>query len=62
MTNYRRNFAAGASFFFTVNLADRSQHLLTQHIDLLRASFKEVRRQHSSRSTPRVVSFFETRS
>jgi putative transposase len=47
MTNYRRNFVAGASFFFTVNLADRSQHLLTERIDLLRASFKEVRSRHS---------------
>ena len=35
------------SFFFTVNLADRSQHLLTERIDLLRASFKEVRSRHS---------------
>jgi putative transposase len=23
MTNYRRNFLAGGSFFFTVNLAER---------------------------------------
>jgi putative transposase len=46
MTNYSRNFVAGASFFFTVNLADRRQHLLTDRIDLLRAAFKDVRRRH----------------
>jgi putative transposase len=46
MTNYRRNFVAGASFFFTVNLADRRQRLLIERIDLLRAAFKRVRRRH----------------
>jgi putative transposase len=46
MTNYRRNFVAGASFFFTVNLADRWQRLLTEHIDVLRAAFRDVRRRH----------------
>ncbi len=46
MTNYRRNFIAGASFFFTVNLADRRRRLLTERIDLLRATFKDVRRRH----------------
>jgi putative transposase len=46
MTNYHRNFVAGGSFFFTVNLADRRQRLLTERIDLLRRAFKDVRRQH----------------
>jgi putative transposase len=46
MTNYRRNFLAGGSFFFTVNLADRRQRLLTERIDLLRRAFKEVRKRH----------------
>ena len=46
MTNYRRNFIAGASFFFTVNLADRRQNVLTERIDLLRAAFKDVRSRH----------------
>jgi len=36
MTNYRRSDIAGASYFFTVNLADRSQSLLTEHIESLR--------------------------
>jgi REP-associated tyrosine transposase len=36
MTSYRRNFIAGGSFFFTVNLADRRLFLLTNHIEELR--------------------------
>ena len=36
MTNYRRNFISGGSYFFTVNLADRRLRLLTEQIALLR--------------------------
>jgi putative transposase len=46
MTGYRRNFVAGGSFFFTVNLAERRLELLTQHIDELRTAFRETRRHH----------------
>ncbi|SRR6266542_4454253 len=46
MTNYRRNFLAGGSYFFTVNLANRRLSLLTEHIDLLRAAFRNVRARH----------------
>jgi putative transposase len=46
MTDYHRNFIAGGSFFFTVNLADRRPRLLTQHIDELRTAFRETRRDH----------------
>ncbi len=46
MTNYRRNFIPGGSFFFTVNLAERRLRLLTEHIDLLREAFRRVRRRH----------------
>jgi putative transposase len=46
MTNYRRNFVAGASFFFTVNLADRRQRLLVERVDLLRGAFRDVRQRH----------------
>ncbi len=46
MTNYRRNFIAGGSFFFTVNLAERRLWLLTEHIDELRSAFREARRHH----------------
>lgn len=44
MPNYRRNFLPGGSFFFTVNLLERRQELLTCHIDLLRNSVRRVRR------------------
>jgi len=40
MINYRRSFVPGGSFFFTVNLADRRQRLLTEHIDELRSAFR----------------------
>jgi putative transposase len=46
MTNYRRNFLAGGSFFFTVNLAERRLRLLTDHIDELRKAFLETRQHH----------------
>jgi putative transposase len=39
MTNYRRNFVRGGSYFFTVNLADRRRRLLTDNIEMLRAPF-----------------------
>jgi REP-associated tyrosine transposase len=46
MTNYRRNFISGGSFFFTVNLLDRRSRLLTEHINLLRAVFRRTRERH----------------
>lgn len=46
MTNYRRNFVPGGSFFFTVNLAEHRLRLLIEHIDLLREAFRRVRRRH----------------
>ena len=46
MADYRRNFVAGGSFFFTVNLADRRLSLLTTHIDALRKAFRETRSGH----------------
>ena len=46
MTNYRRNFVAGGSYFFTVNLADRRTRLLTDHIELLRAAFRYTQSRH----------------
>jgi putative transposase len=47
MTEYRRNFVKGGSYFFTVALADRSQRLLVQHIDSLREAFRCVKAEHS---------------
>jgi putative transposase len=46
MTNYRRNFLAGGSFFFTANLADRRQRLLADHIGVLRKAFRDIRQRH----------------
>ena len=46
MTDYRRNFVAGGSFFFTVNLEDRRLTLLTDHIDVLRRAVRETRARH----------------
>ena len=45
MTNYRRNRLAGGTFFFTVNLADRSAALLTTHVDLLRNAFRYAKQR-----------------
>jgi putative transposase len=45
-TNYRHNFLAGGRFFFTLNLTDRRQRLLTDNIALLRHAFKDVRHRH----------------
>jgi putative transposase len=47
MTAYRRNFIPGGCFFFTVNLADRQQRLLTENIEALRSAFRETRQRHS---------------
>lgn len=41
---YRRADTPGATYYFTLNAADRSGQLLTDHIDALRESFRIVRR------------------
>jgi putative transposase len=46
VTNYRRNFICGGSFFFAANLAERRLRLLVDDIDLLRQEFRYVRRRH----------------
>jgi putative transposase len=43
---YRRSQSAGGTFFFTVNLADRSSDLLVRHMDELRAVLAHVKRAH----------------
>ncbi|MBC7750716.1 MAG: transposase [Candidatus Saccharibacteria bacterium] len=43
---YRRSFAQGATYFFTVNLAERDHDLLIRHIEALRISFRKVRQTH----------------
>ncbi|MEM9262427.1 MAG: transposase [Pseudomonadota bacterium] len=46
MPEYRRWHKPGGVYFFTVNLADRRQRLLVEHIDRLRASIAKVRAAH----------------
>ncbi len=45
MPHYVRAYIPGGSYFFTVALLERRRHLLTEHIDALRAAFVSVRRQ-----------------
>ncbi len=47
MTNYRRNRVPGGTCFFTINLLDPQSQLLTDHVDLLRACVRQVRRARS---------------
>jgi len=46
MTEYRRHRLKGGCYFFTVNLAERNRTLLTDRIELLRESFRNVKEQH----------------
>ncbi|BAZ92717.1 transposase [Thiohalobacter thiocyanaticus] len=46
MTQYRRHYVAGGTYFFTVTLADRSSRLLTEQIALLRRAVRETRLEH----------------
>ena len=43
---YRRALIGGATYFFTVNLANRSHHLLVDRIEDLREVVRDVRRAH----------------
>ena len=42
MSHYRRSLAEGATFFFTLTLADRASNLLTTEIDRLRNAYSRV--------------------
>jgi putative transposase len=46
MPRYRRSLAAGGTFFFTVNLADRKSALLVTEIDRLRNAFRVAQARH----------------
>jgi putative transposase len=47
MTNYRRIYTPGATWFFTVNLFERQNNpLLTENIDALRSAFSYVKERH----------------
>ena len=45
MTNYRRSFIPGGTYFFTVAVAERSSRILTDNIELLRASLTSVKQE-----------------
>ncbi len=56
MTEYRRPNTPGATWFFTVNLAERhGNRLLVDHIDALRAAFSLVKSRHPFRIDAMVV-------
>ena len=56
MTEYRRAHVPGASWFFTVNLAQRHGNtLLVDHIDALRAAFAAVKARHPFRMDAVVI-------
>ncbi|CAM6763185.1 Transposase-like protein [Enterobacter intestinihominis] len=44
MSNYRRHYIPGGTWFFTVNLQNRQSDLLTRHIDSLRSATATVKR------------------
>ena len=44
MVDYRRSRVAGGTFFFTVNLRDRRNTLLTDHADALRQIVRDVKK------------------
>lgn len=43
---YRRTWQAGGTYFFTVNLADRSSRLLVAEVEVLRAAVRRVKAHH----------------
>ncbi|MDC7789638.1 transposase [Rhodoplanes sp. TEM] len=46
MVRHRWNFVQGGTYFFTMTLADRRSRMLVDHVDALRAAFREVRARH----------------
>ncbi len=46
MPDYHRNRVPGGTYFFTVNLLDRRECLLVEHIDAFRESVRQVRARH----------------
>ena len=56
MTQYRRGSVPGATWLFTVNLAERAgNRLLVDQIDSLRSAFQTVRAAHSFRIDAVVI-------
>jgi putative transposase len=56
MTQYRRAYVPGATWFFTVNLAERNgTRLLVDEVGALRAAFRVVQAVHSFRIDAAVI-------
>jgi hypothetical protein len=56
MTDYRRIYIPGSTWFFTVNLAERrNNYLLVEKIDLLRAAFRYVKERKPYRINAVVI-------
>ena len=53
--HYRRTDVAGATYFFTVNLAERNRTLLTDHADDLRAVIRATKQPHPFHIDARVI-------
>jgi len=47
MSHYLRYRVPGGCYFFTVNLLERDQSLLTEHIDALRHAFRTVKQRRA---------------
>lgn len=52
---YRRAYLPGGTYFFTVNLLERNKSLLTDNIELLKQSMRQVKRTHPFRIDALVV-------
>ena len=56
MTDYRRFYIPGSTWFFTVNLAERrDNHLLVEQVDSLRAAFRYVKNRKPYRMEAVVI-------
>jgi len=44
MSNYRRNYISGGTYFFTVNILERKKSLLIDHIDELRSAIRVTKK------------------
>lgn len=55
MSNYRRAAVPGATYFFTVALADRRSRVLVEHADALRSAFVATACEHPVRVDAMVV-------
>ncbi|WP_299609539.1 transposase [uncultured Tateyamaria sp.] len=55
MSSYRRFRVDGATYFFTVNLADRSSDMLVDHIDHFRIAYARTWEEHPFRCDAMVV-------